>query len=129
MGGVLVALVEDEMSGKAVFLVYTGADGWEVFDTVVEASERFDAIAREMADAAESDGEWEDDAEYSPTMYVAHPLREHSLEMVPLDDNEPDGPQCGEPRIAEYVDPVVALTAEVESLRALVAELSAKVLQ
>ncbi len=75
---------------------------------------RFDAILQELEDDARSDGEWPDVADNAPELWVAYPLRLHTL--VP--DVDEDGSEVSRSEVVEYADPVAVITAERDQLLA-----------
>lgn len=92
---------------KPIWLVWNGLE-WDRRDTADDGVILFDSILSEMRDEARADGEWGDDAETAPELWVAYPLAMHFL--VP--DLDEDGSEVSRSDVTEYPDPVAALTAE-----------------
>jgi hypothetical protein len=99
--------------GEPMWLLWTG-DEYDQRDSKDDAVIRFDAIVQEMESDAWSDGEWPEDAESAPVLWVAYPLQRHTL--VP--DVDEDGADVSRSEVVEYADPVATLTAERDQARA-----------
>jgi hypothetical protein len=109
--------------GEQKYFVELGEDGIEEFDSLGKAVDTFDYAVQQRQD--ESTDGWREDAEYSPALYVAYPLRTHGLNTQTVEDLEAKGDTDGaerlksagwdyfaDSRITEYADPVAVLTAE-----------------